>query len=77
MLLVVFARKSNLSDHVKAKHRRERRFICEVSHCARAFGKKHDLRRHFQSEHTDRPSPRRVPLIDEKTMKDMVTTTPA
>ncbi len=37
---------------------KERSFVCEVASCAQAFGRKHDLVRHFQSKHTDLGSPR-------------------
>ena len=56
-LVAVWARRNNLDIHIRSVHRGERPFAC--SDCPRVFGRKHDLRRHFQSEHTTLGSPRR------------------
>ncbi|EIW55120.1 uncharacterized protein TRAVEDRAFT_66465 [Trametes versicolor FP-101664 SS1] len=53
-----FARSHNLKVHIASVHNKERSFVCEVASCAQAFGRKHDLVRHFQSKHTNLGSPR-------------------
>ncbi|KAI0819922.1 hypothetical protein BC628DRAFT_1413418 [Trametes gibbosa] len=54
----MWARSHNLRTHIKSVHKNERAHVCPESTCTRAFSRKHDLHRHYQSEHTDLPSPR-------------------
>ncbi|KAI0676440.1 hypothetical protein C8Q78DRAFT_987095 [Trametes maxima] len=53
------ARRNNLDVHIKAVHEGLRAHACSAPGCTRAFSRKHDLQCHFQSEHTDKGSPRR------------------
>ncbi|KAI0649361.1 hypothetical protein C8Q79DRAFT_508957 [Trametes meyenii] len=53
-----WSRKFNLNVHVEAVHENIRAHTCSVSGCSRAFSRKHDMKRHYQSEHTDQGSPR-------------------
>ncbi|KAI0631137.1 hypothetical protein C8Q77DRAFT_1131555 [Trametes polyzona] len=62
-----WARTNNLQTHIKSVHLQMRPHVCPVPSCTRAFSRKHDLKRHYQSDHTDGPSPRR------KTVKQGVT----
>ena len=39
-------------------HLGKRSHVCDEPGCARAFSRKHDLQRHYQSAHTDLGSPR-------------------
>ncbi|KAI0328784.1 hypothetical protein GY45DRAFT_952116 [Cubamyces sp. BRFM 1775] len=55
----MWARMNNLITHIKSVHRGERSFVCSDAHCTRAFSRKHDMTRHYQSEHTTLGSPRR------------------
>ncbi|KAH9896476.1 hypothetical protein C8Q73DRAFT_411724 [Cubamyces lactineus] len=55
----MWARQNNLDTHVKSVHRGERPHACPDGNCERTFSRKHDMRRHFQSEHTTLGSPRR------------------
>lgn len=54
-----FARTHNLTVHVNSVHKGLRAHACEHEGCDRTFSRKHDLRRHMQSKHTNLGSPRR------------------
>ena len=58
----MFARTHNMSVHISSVHKRERSHLCEHAGCERAFNRRHDLVRHFQSAHTNLGSPRNVKL---------------
>ncbi|KAL1949166.1 hypothetical protein VTO73DRAFT_10972 [Trametes versicolor] len=55
----LWARRNNLDTHISSVHKQKRPFVCLAPGCTRAFSRKHDLKRHFQSDHTDQGSPRR------------------
>ncbi|KAI0356063.1 hypothetical protein OH77DRAFT_1520619 [Trametes cingulata] len=54
-----WARKNNLTQHVKSVHLGLRMFACPEPGCGREFSRNNDMKRHFQSRHTDLGSPRR------------------
>ncbi|KAI8969776.1 hypothetical protein BD414DRAFT_502613 [Trametes punicea] len=54
-----WARRNNLDKHIRSVHQGMRPFVCPAGGCARAFSRKHDMQRHFQSNHTNMGSPRR------------------
>ncbi|OSD01513.1 hypothetical protein PYCCODRAFT_1425978 [Trametes coccinea BRFM310] len=56
-----WARQNNLDVHIKSLHEGKREHKCAHPRCGRAFSRKHDAKRHFQSEHTDMGSPRKKP----------------
>ena len=56
---LVFDRSYNRNKHVASVHERKKDHVCPNAKCAQAFARKHDLRRHFQSKHTNLGSPRR------------------
>ncbi|KAM5543402.1 hypothetical protein V8D89_002653 [Ganoderma adspersum] len=57
----VFDRSYNRNKHVASVHEGKKDHVCPHAKCAQAFARKHDLRRHIQSFHTDLGSPRRNP----------------
>ncbi|RPD61303.1 hypothetical protein L227DRAFT_652595 [Lentinus tigrinus ALCF2SS1-6] len=69
MHIVVSERSYNLKQHVSDVHLKLRRFRCAKEGCDKAFKRDHDLRRHNQSEHTDRGSPRKVKLEKKEDAK--------
>ena len=54
----MFARTHNLKVHVETVHEGKRGYPCHEPGCERSFSRKHDLKRHHQSMHTDLGSPR-------------------
>ncbi|KAI0763077.1 hypothetical protein BD413DRAFT_214759 [Trametes elegans] len=58
------ARTHNLRVHIHAVHEGGRAHACKHPGCDRSFSRKHDMLRHYQSEHTSLGSPRRKPATD-------------
>ncbi|EIW65274.1 uncharacterized protein TRAVEDRAFT_42653 [Trametes versicolor FP-101664 SS1] len=57
----------NLNVHIRNVHKGERPHACPDPECTRRFSRKHDMRRHFQSRHTNMGSPRRQAFMDPTT----------
>ncbi|KAI9067854.1 hypothetical protein FKP32DRAFT_1672722 [Trametes sanguinea] len=55
------ARKNNLVNHIQSVHEGIKSHGCPHPGCSRFFSRRHDARRHFQSEHTSLGSPRKKP----------------
>ena len=70
----VFARTFNLNVHIRSVHLKQRIHACKAPGCERAFSRKHDLNRHFQSAHTNLGSPRKTAKEGGKAAKSWKST---